>query len=73
MPKMYRIVGGNSFTWEYVFAVRDDGEPDTGDNVLATTKESWASEDEVVGEIGKMKKAKVKLPGKDPKEVPPAG
>jgi hypothetical protein len=72
MPKMYRVVSGNSHTWQYVFAVRDDGDPDPRDDVLATTTETWDSEDAVVKEIAKMKKAKVKLPGKPPKEVPPA-
>jgi hypothetical protein len=66
MPKMYRIVSGNSNTWQYVFAVRDDGEPDPGDKVLATTTESWDSEDKVIEEIAKMKKAKVKRRGRPP-------
>lgn len=66
MPKMYRIVSGGSDTWEYVDAVRDDGEPDPGDKVLATTTESWPSEDKAVQAIAEMKKAKVKRKGKKP-------
>lgn len=66
MPKMYRIVSGGSYTWEYVDAARGDGEPDPADKVLARSTETWESEGEVDASIGEMKKAKVKRRGKNP-------
>jgi hypothetical protein len=67
MPKMYRIVSGGSFTWEYVDAAREDGEPDPRDKVLARSSEgSWETEDKVAGAIAEMKKAKVKRGGRPP-------
>jgi hypothetical protein len=68
MPKMYRIVSGGSFTWEYVDAKNENGEPDPADKVLARSSEPpWMDEDGVAKAIDEMKKAKVKRPGQEPK------
>jgi hypothetical protein len=64
MPKMYRVVGGNSLTWEYF----DD---DTGD-VLARSTKSWPDNDEssVIADIKEARKAKkVKLKNGQTKEI----
>jgi hypothetical protein len=67
MPKMYRIVSGGSFTWEYVDAARGDGESDPRDKVLARSSENpWETEDKAAGAIAEMKKAKVKRRGRPP-------
>jgi hypothetical protein len=70
MPKMYRIVDGNSATWEYVDAKKNNGDPDPGDKELARSKESWATEDEAVAAINEMKTAPIKRKGKPPGQEP---
>ena len=60
MPKMYRIVGGGSFTWEYVDAKKGSGDRDPADKELARSKQSWATEDEAEDAIKEMKQAPIK-------------
>jgi hypothetical protein len=67
MPKMYRVEGGDSYTWEYVDAVRQDGKPDPGDKVLARpARGPYKDKKEIEDEIRDLRNAKVKWPGKDP-------
>lgn len=60
MPKMYRIVEGGSYTWEYVDAVREDGKPDPGDKVLARSTETWQDEDDAEDAAYWMQQAPLK-------------
>ena len=65
---MYRISSGGSHTWEYVETVRDDGEPDPRDKVLARSiREPYKTKQELEDEIRDMRAAKVKWPGEKPK------
>ena len=50
MPKRWKIVSSNSFTWQFV--EREGGRPL---KVLAQSNESWDSRDEVKREIERMK------------------
>ena len=66
MPKMYRIVGGASYTWEYVNAKKPTGDRDPEDMVLATSMESWQSEQAAENAIKEMKEKRVKRMGDRP-------
>ena len=60
---MYRIVGGASYTWEYVNAKKETGDRDPEDKVLATSMESWQSEQAAENAIKEMKEKRVKRMG----------
>jgi Ni,Fe-hydrogenase III large subunit len=53
MPKMYKIVSGGSFTWEYV-------DTDNKDKVLARSTENWDSKQLARQAIDEMRTAKIK-------------
>jgi hypothetical protein len=69
MPKMYRIKGGNSYTWVYVFAEREDGEPHPKDKDLATTEESWDKEDDAEDAVYQMQNALLKRGKEKPRRA----
>jgi hypothetical protein len=50
MPKRWKVVQSNSFTWQFV--ERERGGPL---RVLAQSNESWETRDEVRAEIDRMK------------------
>ena len=50
MPKRWKVVQSNSFTWQFV--EREQGRPL---RVLAQSNESWETRDEVRAEIDRMK------------------
>jgi hypothetical protein len=66
MPKMYRIVGGASYTWEYVNTKKANGDRDPGDEVLARSREKWDTEDKAEAAINEMKGRPVKRMGDPP-------
>jgi hypothetical protein len=66
MPKMYRIIGGASYTWEYVFTPRDDGSRGPGETVLAKSTERFESEGAAEDAIKEMKGKTVKRMGDKP-------